>query len=447
VGGGVRDSVASHSACIRSSARDNGAIPHISRELAMSQRGSAVLCVVAAVFLPAAVLACYWDADTLQMERTRFPSALELITGKFLRHTPEFYYWRIDDRVRKLKSEPDNLAYYDDLAVAYEKTGQHDKAIETILNKDRKKPGIYETESNLGTFLMVTGRLEEGLKHIDAALRINPDAHFGREKYQKRLAEYMIIRRTDGKTTLPLYQWEDVTSFTFSAYLAGAGPNNPNRDPSLDNEEREAAVKGILGMMRFANHDSPVLLEVLGDLLRNGRYVRHPEHDAKQLAARAYLKASYAMNDEKAREAYRDKARMAITGQSKTRHGSDQLPLEELEESFKEELSRADAWFAEVRKNELTWIKEGKDPEKEFARLYYEEPRVEADAREELPISPEYLATQKRVKIGLGLLGFLLFLVLVVLPAKIFMMWRASRAARSGATLSAPQNSEKAALP
>ena len=57
---------------------------------------------------------------------------------------------------------PDNLAYYDDLAVAYEKTGQHDKAIETILIKDKKKPGVYETESNLGTFLMVNGRLEEG---------------------------------------------------------------------------------------------------------------------------------------------------------------------------------------------------------------------------------------------------------------------------------------------
>src|SRR5262249_24474844 len=158
-----------------------------------------VLCAAAAILLPATALACYWDVDTLQMERTRFPTALELITGKFLRHTPEFYYWRIDDRVRKLRSDPDNLPYYADLAVAYEKTGQHDKALETILAKDAKKPSVYETESNLGTFLMINGRLEDGLKHIDAALRINPDAHFGREKYQKKLAEYMILRRKNGK--------------------------------------------------------------------------------------------------------------------------------------------------------------------------------------------------------------------------------------------------------
>jgi hypothetical protein len=45
--------------------------------------------------LPAVAVACLWDVDTLRMERSRFPSVLELITGKFLRHSPEFYRWRI----------------------------------------------------------------------------------------------------------------------------------------------------------------------------------------------------------------------------------------------------------------------------------------------------------------------------------------------------------------
>src|SRR6185295_1221475 len=86
------------------------------------------------VFAGASVtLACLWDYDTLSMERQRFPNALELITGKFLRHSPEFYRWRIADREAKLKAEPSKLAYYDDLAVAYDKIGDDDKAIETIL--------------------------------------------------------------------------------------------------------------------------------------------------------------------------------------------------------------------------------------------------------------------------------------------------------------------------
>jgi hypothetical protein len=42
--------------------------------------------------------ACIWDYDTLAMERQRFPHALELITGKFLRHSAAFYEWRVQDR-------------------------------------------------------------------------------------------------------------------------------------------------------------------------------------------------------------------------------------------------------------------------------------------------------------------------------------------------------------
>ena len=42
--------------------------------------------------------ACEWDYDTLQMERERFPGALELIVGKFLRHSEPFYEWRVSDR-------------------------------------------------------------------------------------------------------------------------------------------------------------------------------------------------------------------------------------------------------------------------------------------------------------------------------------------------------------
>jgi len=33
--------------------------------------------------------ACLWDSDTLQMERLRFPGVLEIITGKFVRHSQE----------------------------------------------------------------------------------------------------------------------------------------------------------------------------------------------------------------------------------------------------------------------------------------------------------------------------------------------------------------------
>src|SRR5687768_4983213 len=104
----------------------------------MTKLRSRLLAPFAVVLLPSAAIACLWDYDTLLQERSRFPDTLELITGKFLRHSKEFYEWRIQDRLKKLEAEPDNLAYHDDLGVAYDKTGQHDKAIETMLAKDKR---------------------------------------------------------------------------------------------------------------------------------------------------------------------------------------------------------------------------------------------------------------------------------------------------------------------
>jgi tetratricopeptide (TPR) repeat protein len=331
--------------------------------------------------LPAVVCACLWDYDTLMMERQRFPSALELITGKFLRHTPEFYQWRIQDRLAKLKTDPDNLAYYDDLAVAYNKVGQHKKAIETILIKEQKKPGLYETYANLGTFLFYTSDFEKSLEYIDRAIAINPDAHFGREKYQKYLTRYIIDTRKVDKLQLPM--GHDVNDYKgFDLYLALQ--ENSARLPRqvLSEEQHRAAVKGVLGMMKFANYDSPILLEVLGDLLR-WRDAHFEEVDAKRLAARAYLKASYEVPDESAKKAYRDLAEKTLKYQTRNPATYEQVSLHALEQSFQKELGEATKWYEQLRNNELEWIREGKNPEIEFARLYYGEPEVLAVNSEE----------------------------------------------------------------
>ena len=150
-------------------------------------------------------LFCLWDYETIQMEKVRFPGAAELIAGEFRRHSPEFYQWRIEDRLKKIESHPDDLSLLDDLAVSYEKSGQTDLAIQTMLDKDQRQPGLYETHANLGTFYIHDGQLEKGLAEIRKAIEINPDAHFGREVYQQYLVEYLIASRDeDGQLHLPL---------------------------------------------------------------------------------------------------------------------------------------------------------------------------------------------------------------------------------------------------
>ena len=76
--------------------------------------------------------------------------------------------------------------------------------------------------------------------------------------------------------------------------------------PHLRVSDVEAAIRGVLGMMRFGQHDSPLLLEALGDLLS----ANVGDYDAKRLAARAYLLAGEASGDPRARAEAADNAAM-----------------------------------------------------------------------------------------------------------------------------------------
>src|SRR5262249_53255141 len=74
---------------------------------------------------------------------------------------------------------------------------------------------LYSTYANLGTFLILgpfrqirPGNeedkqiLREGLKHIQTAIEINPDSHFGREIWQAVIIEYMIALYDNPKLLL-----------------------------------------------------------------------------------------------------------------------------------------------------------------------------------------------------------------------------------------------------
>jgi tetratricopeptide (TPR) repeat protein len=382
-----------------------------------SSRHLVLAALLTSLLASSAALACMWDYDTLKMERARFPSVLELITGQFLRHSPEFYKWRIQDRLERLKSEPANVSLLDDLSVAYDKIGEHDKAIEIALDIERIQPGRYETAANLGTFYIHGGRPKEGLPHIERALRINPGAHFGREKYQKLLVEYVLHRRPTGAVRLPLADvkapppadpkngmeyYAEITS-SFAEFL------KPDHPEHITNFEVADALKGILGMMKFGNYDSPILLEALGSLLIQRRYADTPG-DAKLLAARAFLKASYETSDDPARSAYRLMGQSAL--QNKVMTGqSGHVSLEQVEAGFQQELEDAKSWYAELRERELSWIRDGRNPEAEFDRLYTSEPELtgmDVEPKIASNLRLKSLAIGSGVVIGLCLVAFLL---------------------------------------
>jgi len=322
-----------------------------------------VLIAFVLLLVPSLAWACLWDYDTLLAERSRFPTTLELITGKFLRHSPEFYEWRVKDRQRKLETDPDNLELLDDLAVAYDKLGKQDLAIELMERKEKNEPGLYETAANHGTFLAHAGKLEESLPFLKRAIEINPDAHFGREKYQIYLIEYALEKPVDQ---------------SFWQFLG-------TRNEAETEEQRQAAIKGVLGILRFGNHDNPRVLEALGSLLTSYEPdSRSP--DAKALAARAYLKASYLTKSDGERSGkLRDLATRTLELQATT-------TLTKLEAEFQSELGDSEAWYRDLRQRELAWIAAGTDVDAEFAKLYQQEPR---SLPRELEPSAAHVTSQK----------------------------------------------------
>jgi len=339
--------------------------------------------VAVALAFPCACFACLWDEDTLEMERQQYPEVHELIAGHFVRHSDAYYQWRIGDRTTKSVDQrtPED---YNDIAVAYDKLGEHDKAIETIREKMDRWPNenIYESQANLGTFLIHSGKFDEGLVHIQKAIEINPEAHFGREIYQQLLVEYVVERRSAG-ATLPLSPDQEEMGGGqaaprvggFAAYVKERRGNDA--EDGVD-AEYDRALKGVLGMVRFGNHDSPILMEAVGDLLSATK-------PANQLAARAYLRASYQADDDATREDYRLKAKNAVASQELSVRGE---KIEVVEVALQDELSQAEAFAAQVAADEATWIANGDRVDERFREKYYATPTLDiAQAEKEASLA------------------------------------------------------------
>jgi hypothetical protein len=132
-------------------------------------------------------------------------------------------------------------------------------------------------------------------------------------------------------------------------------------------------------MMRFGHHDSPLLLEALGDLLSAGE----AEQDANWLAARAYLKASKGAKTEAARMAFRTLAIDCLQSQSPGTAAQDKL--NSVEQQLTRELKDADTWYDQLREDELAWIEQGKNLDVQFAQKYYTEPQVAQERKSPRP--------------------------------------------------------------
>lgn len=172
--------------------------------------------------------ACIWDRDTLAQEAKANPGFTEVITGRFERFPDRYYEMRLERVAKELETSPERLDLYDDAGAAADRLHRGEEAIEWMAKKkavlDRSKSDdtdhLYRYHANLGTFLfhhwMRSGAdvseielAKEGREHIAEAIRINPDAHFGREKVQLVAMDWIIAEQQAGTKPLALALRDD----------------------------------------------------------------------------------------------------------------------------------------------------------------------------------------------------------------------------------------------
>jgi hypothetical protein len=181
------------------------------------------LALLALTIVVTPALACLWDRDTADAEARGIPEVVHVITGRFERNPPLYYEMRLRRVAAEIRRDPGNLALYDDAGVACDRLGRSDEANRWMDHKravlERLDPKATETRehryrylSNIGTFRahrwLRSGadrsRIAEmklARDEISAAVKLKPNAHFGREKYQLRAMEWIVAppRMAEGR--------------------------------------------------------------------------------------------------------------------------------------------------------------------------------------------------------------------------------------------------------
>ena len=136
-------------------------------------------------------LACIWDATTLEEEKSRRHDLAEVILGGT---KTNFNSVELLARLDGLQKSPrtNEVDWWNNLAGTYLRLG---KAVQAALELEEIKdrfPNDYAVHANLGTAYHLMGKFEAAEREIARGLEIDPNAHFGLERYHLALLQYLI---------------------------------------------------------------------------------------------------------------------------------------------------------------------------------------------------------------------------------------------------------------
>lgn len=193
------------------------------------------LLILAGWLLISRAQACVWDADTLMQEKFRSHDLASAIL-KPPPPEPEDVS-ALQARIQNLETNRDenNSNWWNNLAGAYIRLGHSQKAVDLLAPVIDRFPNDYGMHANLGTAYHLLGRYDEAEKEIARDLEINPEAHFGLEKYHLALLQYLVRDTEYKKQHLYVDEWSrDFTQFPGHFLRRAAGKLDFSNSNALD---------------------------------------------------------------------------------------------------------------------------------------------------------------------------------------------------------------------
>jgi tetratricopeptide (TPR) repeat protein len=170
--------------------------------VAFVARSAATALALATLSFADAAHACGWSWETYAAEAKSLPCVYDALVGGFPKHG-EAYHRAVIEAVGYATSwAPAFTAGLDAKGLSLMHLGRLAEAREVMLARLAVAPNAYPSHANLGTLYTFTGEYEKALEHIDRAMVIEPKAHFGREKYHRKLVEYLRDVKADPNVRL-----------------------------------------------------------------------------------------------------------------------------------------------------------------------------------------------------------------------------------------------------
>src|SRR5882724_11338767 len=159
-------------------------------DVAMNFRLIILILSTVLVLIPGPILGCIWDADTLAQEKAKSPKMAEVILGPAPKPVDPAL---LRTRIQALKSAPreDEPNWWNDLAGAHLRLGEASETVKLLEPVANKFANDYGVHANLGTAYHLLGRYKDAEREIARDLELNPEGHFGLEKYHLALQQYL----------------------------------------------------------------------------------------------------------------------------------------------------------------------------------------------------------------------------------------------------------------